>query len=60
MLVVAGSRNYVGASILACSGAYRVGAGLVTLAAPNGVYAIVAGRLTEATYLPLSETEAGG
>ncbi len=60
VLVVAGSRNYVGASILAGSGAYRAGAGLVTLATPNGVYAIAAGRLTEATYLPLSETEAGG
>ena len=60
LLVVAGSRRYVGATILACSGAYRAGAGLVTLATPRGVYTIAAAKLTETTYLPLVETEAGG
>ena len=60
LLVIAGSRNYVGASFLACSGAYRVGAGLVTLATAHGVYTIAAAKLTEATHLPLIETETGG
>ncbi len=60
VLVVAGSRNYTGAAVLACSGAYRAGAGLVTLATPESVYPIAATRLTEATFLPLLETEAGG
>ncbi|MSQ22652.1 MAG: NAD(P)H-hydrate dehydratase [Dehalococcoidia bacterium] len=59
LLVVAGSRNYVGASYLACLGAYRAGAGLVTLATPRGVYAIAAAKLTETTYLPLPETWSG-
>ena len=34
-LVVAGSRNYAGAAYLACAGAMRAGAGLVTVAAPR-------------------------
>ncbi len=59
-LVIGGSRNYVGATVLACSGAYRAGAGLVTLATGKSVYSIAATRLTEATFLPLTETANGG
>ena len=58
-LVVAGSRNYVGAAFLATQAAVRVGAGLVTLATPQSVYTIAAGKLTEAIHLPLPEDEAG-
>ncbi len=58
-LVVAGSRNYVGAACLASLAAARVGAGLVTLAAPEGVYKITAGKLTEAIHLPLPEDDQG-
>ncbi|MBI4312897.1 MAG: NAD(P)H-hydrate dehydratase [Chloroflexi bacterium] len=59
LLAVAGSRSYVGAAYLACTGAYRVGAGLVTLAAPEGIYPILAAKLTETTHTPLKETPAG-
>ena len=59
LLVVSGSRGYVGASYLACMGAYRAGAGLVTLATPRGVYPIAAAKLTETTYMPLPETWSG-
>ena len=59
-LVIGGSRSYVGATVLACSGAYRAGAGLVTLATGHSVYSIAATRLTEATFLPLPETADGG
>ncbi len=59
-LVIGGSSSYVGAPVLACSGAYRAGAGLVTLATGNSVYPIAAARLTEATFLPLAETANGG
>ena len=58
-LVVAGSRNYVGAAFLACQSAVRVGAGLVTLATPQSVYSIAAGKLTEVIHLPLPEDPEG-
>ncbi len=53
VMVLAGSMNYIGAAYLACSGAQRVGAGLVTLACPERLLSIMASKLTEATYLPL-------
>ena len=56
VLVAAGSINYIGAAYLACSGAMRVGAGLVTLATAIGLQPILASKLTEATYLPLPES----
>ena len=58
-LVVAGSRNYVGAACLAGLAAARAGAGLVTLATPIGVYNIAAGRLTEVIHLPLLQDDEG-
>jgi NAD(P)H-hydrate epimerase len=59
VLAVAGSVNYIGAAYLACSGALRTGAGLVTLATASSLQSVLATKLTEATYLPLPEAEAG-
>jgi len=56
-LVVAGSTNYVGAAYLACVGAYRAGAGIVTLACPRSIYPILAAKLTETTFEPLDDYE---
>jgi NAD(P)H-hydrate epimerase len=59
VLVVAGSINYIGAAYLACSGAIRVGAGLVTLATAASLQPVLASKLTEVTYLPLPESDSG-
>jgi NAD(P)H-hydrate epimerase len=59
VMVVAGSINYSGAAYLACSGALRVGAGLVTLATAASLQPVLAARLTEVTYLPLPESLPG-
>ena len=54
-LVIAGSVNYTGAALLAGSAAYRVGAGLVTMAVPEPVYIALAGHIPEATWLILPD-----
>ena len=59
ILVVVGSINYIGAAYLACNGAMRVGAGLVTLATAQRLQPILASKLTEVTYLPLPESSEG-
>lgn len=59
VLVVAGSRAMTGAAVLTASSAYRAGAGLVTLAVPEGILPVVEGAITEATFLPLPQTEEG-
>jgi NAD(P)H-hydrate epimerase len=52
-LIIAGSINYTGAALLAGEAAYRIGAGLVTMAIPELLHSSLAGHLSEATWLPL-------
>lgn len=52
-MIIAGSVNYTGAAYLAAKAAYRVGAGLVRLALPGPLHAVLAGHLPEATWLLL-------
>jgi NAD(P)H-hydrate epimerase len=59
MLAVVGSENYIGAAYLACMGAARVGAGVVTLSTAKSLQPILASKLTEVTYAPLPESEKG-
>jgi NAD(P)H-hydrate epimerase len=56
VLVVGGSERYQGAPRLAAAGAYRAGAGLVTIAAGRERIAALAAGIPEATFLPLEET----
>jgi hydroxyethylthiazole kinase-like uncharacterized protein yjeF len=56
-LIVAGSPQYVGAAALSCSGALRVGPGIVTLACARSVYPMLASKLTETTFEPLDDKE---
>lgn len=55
VMVIAGSENYPGAAYLSCAGAYRVGAGLVTLATEPNVKTIVSRKLPEVTFILFSE-----
>ena len=57
VLVVAGSRSYVGAARLAAEACYRAGAGLVTVACPASVQAMLAPAIAEATWLPLDDDD---
>jgi ADP-dependent NAD(P)H-hydrate dehydratase / NAD(P)H-hydrate epimerase len=56
VLIVAGSRGKTGAAALSAQGALRSGAGLVTVASPRSVAAIVAGYAPECMTEGLEET----
>lgn len=56
-LIAAGSIRYWGAPALAARGAFRVGAGLVTLAVPQRLRPALAGQFPEATYPPVTDTD---
>ena len=58
-LIVAGSRGMAGAAILAARAALRSGAGLVTVAAPQGVASVIAGAVPSAMTLALPENISG-
>ena len=58
-MVVAGSRNFLGAAYLSAIAAGRVGAGLVTIAIPESLVSSVAPSATEPTFLPLPESSTG-
>jgi hydroxyethylthiazole kinase-like uncharacterized protein yjeF len=55
VLVVAGSINFPGAAALAGEAAYRVGAGLVTMAVPAAIQSLIAPTIPEATWLLLPQ-----
>jgi NAD(P)H-hydrate epimerase len=59
VLIVAGSRLYTGAPVLAAFGAERVGAGLVTLACPESIRPSLAVHTLETTFLPLPDDGSG-
>ncbi len=53
VMIVAGSVNFPGAASLSAKGAYRSGAGLVTLAVPEPIQGFLVPMIPEATWLVL-------
>jgi NAD(P)H-hydrate epimerase len=59
LLVVAGAPGKAGAAVMAARGALRSGAGLVSVATPNGLVPIIQSQLAEAMCLPSAESIEG-
>ncbi|WP_303971259.1 NAD(P)H-hydrate dehydratase [Sporosarcina ureae] len=57
VLVMGGSKSYVGAPIFTAKAALYSGAGLVTLGVPEGIYPMAAMQLPEALFWPMAETD---
>jgi NAD(P)H-hydrate epimerase len=55
VVIAGGSINYPGSAALAAQAAYRVGAGLVTLAVPGGVQVALVAAVLEATWVILPQ-----
>ena len=56
-LIIAGSRNFSGAAVLAGSAAVRSGCGLIRLAIPAGIADVVSSDVIEAVKIPLPQTD---
>jgi len=57
LLIIAGSLGKTGAAVMAARAAYRMGAGLVTVATPRTCLPIIARSMVELMTEPLDETE---
>lgn len=57
VLLIAGSSGLTGAACLAAEASARSGAGLITLAVPEGLHGIVETKLTEVMTVPLPQTD---
>jgi len=55
--IIAGSASYTGAALLAGKAAYRIGAGLVTMAIPETLHPALAGHIPEATWVRIPDED---
>jgi hydroxyethylthiazole kinase-like uncharacterized protein yjeF len=56
VLMIAGARGFSGAAAMAAHSALRTGAGLVRLAAPQGIMDVLESKLLEVVKVPLEQT----
>lgn len=59
LMLIAGSPGKAGAAVLAAKGALRSGAGLVSVATPNGLVPVIQSHLAEAMCIPSAESIEG-
>jgi NAD(P)H-hydrate epimerase len=59
LMVIAGSPGKAGAAVMAARSALRTGAGLVSVATPNGLVPIIQSQLVEAMCVPSAESIEG-
>ena len=59
LLLLAGSRRYAGAAVLAATSALRTGAGIVYCAGPESIRAVVQSAAPEIVFVSLPETATG-
>ena len=60
LLLLAGSRDYAGAAMMAAQAALKAGVGLLTVGIPESLHAAFAALRPEAMWIPLPETPEGG
>lgn len=59
LLSICGSYGMSGAAVLSGMAALRSGVGILRSAVPDGIYPIVASKLTESVFVPLEQSENG-
>lgn len=59
VLVVAGSRSFTGAPVLAALSALRAGAGAVVLCVPQSIHGMLVRKMTDVVLTPCKDTPAG-
>ena len=60
LFLLAGSRNYAGAAMMAAQAALKAGVGLLTVGIPESLHPAFAAQRPEAMWIPLPETPDGG
>ena len=59
LFLLAGSRDFAGAAMMAAQGALKAGVGLLTVGVPESLHAAFAAQRPEAMWIPLPETPEG-
>ena len=59
LFLLAGSRDFAGAAMMAAQGALKAGVGLLTVGVPESLHAAFAAQRPEAMWVPLPETPEG-